>query len=104
MLVTYLFLLVLAAMSRAETSYFGNSCIVVYGNVVDGVVQPGDVSGNFQLQGYCGLNDLVTIPCTEANLQCKPTDCECFGIAGNGAASMAGAATTAGAALIALFV
>ncbi len=100
-----LLLLVLAATVWAESRYFGNSCNVIYGNViVDGVQQQPEVSGSFQLQGYCGLKDMVTIPCTAENSQCQPTDCECFGLAGNGGGSFTGAAATAGVALVALLV
>jgi len=105
MTLKYLLLfLVLATTAMAETFYFGNSCIVSSGNSIDGVQQPISVSGTFQLQGYCGLKNKVTIPCTEENRGCEPNDCQCFGLANNGAASMAGAAATAGVTLMGLLL
>jgi hypothetical protein len=116
MLAGSIFLLVLAATPRFSTAadfYIGRSCVTVGGNFVDFTAltdgaQPRsgpNVSGNIQIQGYCGQKEMVTIPCTPENKDCAPEDCKCFNLAGNsGAASVTGAVVTAGAALVALLV
>lgn len=99
MLASSIFLLVLAATPRFSTAAdfnYGNSCVTVGGI---------PLSGNIQIQGYCGQTEMVTIPCTPENKDCAPEDCKCFRLAGNsGAASVTGAVVTAGAALVALLV